>query len=280
MVAEQCFNKENWGIISAVLGNKQNRNTLVNSLWFNKDFKDLQKTLKEDKIYDNSEWKIIKTTFETKLNEILAEKKRLHNLKKDYEDFLNTNKSFSKIIKDLESTEKEYKNSKIEYDNQKIKVSDLSNNKKNIVYELSVIKSSKPNFFTYWFNRNKRNTYKKALETALNIYNQISDELSIETPVLLKKELIFKQFESLLDKQKNEKINLASQLEKLTTQTEKARLELKNNYADAKFWENIESKKSQESCPWYSEKLKKLQSELFIISLKLNEVFILTANIY
>lgn len=277
-VAEQCINKDNWGIISAVLGNKQNRNTLVSNLWFNKDFKDLQNTLKEDKIFDNSEWEIIKTKFKSKLDEISAEKERLNTFKNDYEAFVQTKRSLFKITQELENTEKDYKDSINKYETQKNKVSELKEGKKEILNELSIIKSSKPSFFTYLFNKNKRNTYKKALETALNIYNQISDELIIEEPILSKSRSDLNRSESLLSLQDNEKTNLTNQLEKLTIQTDNARLELGNNYADTEYWENIESKKSQESCPWYSERLKKLQSELFIISLKLNEVFILTAN--
>lgn len=278
-VAENCINKENWGIISAVLGNKQNRNTLVSSLWFNKDFKDLQNTLKEDKLFDNSEWEEVKTTFINKLNEIYAEKKRLETFKKDYEFFLKTEKSLFEITQNLDNnTKEEYQISKTKCQNQKIKVLELSNNKKEILSELSIIKNSKPNFFYYWFNKNKRNTYKKALQIALNAYNQISEKLNIENPILSKDESDFSHLVSLLQKQETEKSNLKKKVEKLIIQTENARIELKNNYADINYWKNIESKKSQESCPWYSDRLKKLQSELFIISLKLNEVFILTAN--
>jgi superfamily I DNA and/or RNA helicase len=278
-VAEKCINKENWGIISAVLGNKQNRNTLVSSLWFNKDSsKDLQKTLREDKIFDNSEWEKVKTTFKTKLVEISAEKERLNSFKKDCGDYIQVKESLFTMIQDLEKTEKGYKDSKKEYEVQKIKVANLSNDKKEVIYELSVIKDSKPNFFIYWIFKSKRNIYKKALDNALKLYNEISDKLNIESPLLSKKERDFNRLEGLLKKQKNEKTNLTNQLKELAIQTDEARLELKGNYADAEYWKNIESKKSQESCPWYSEKLKQLQSELFIISLKLNEVFILTAN--
>lgn len=277
-VAENCINKENWGIISAVLGNKHNRNTLVSSLWFNKDFKDLQNTLKEDKLFDNSEWEEVKTTFINKLNEIYAEKKRLETFKKDYEFFLKTEKSLFEITQNLDNTKEEYQISKTKCQNQKIKVLELSNNKKEILSELSIIKNIKPNFFYYWFNKNKRNTYKKALQIALNAYNQISEKLNIENPILSKDESDFSHLVSLLQKQETEKSNLKKKVEKLIIQTENARIELKNNYADINYWKNIESKKSQESCPWYSDRLKKLQSELFIISLKLNEVFILTAN--
>lgn len=277
-VAEDCINKENWGIISAVLGNKQNRNNLVSSLWFNKDFKDLQNTLKENKLFDNSEWNKIKAEFIDKLNEISTEKKRLETFKKDYEIYLETEKALFEITQDLENTKAKYEISKTKYQNQKTKVLGLNNDKKEILNELTIIKSSKPNFFTYWFNKNKRNTYKKALEIAQNTYIQISEKLNVENPILSKNESDFNRLETLFKKQENEKSNLTNQLVKLTTLTNNARFELKDNYADTSYWENIESKKSQESCPWYSDKLKKLQSELFIISLKLNEVFILTAN--
>ena len=43
-------------------------------------------------------------------------------------------------------------------------------------------------------------------------------------------------------------------------------LKLGNNYADKEFWMMIDSKRSQESCPWYSPTLKRLQSELFILA--------------
>ena len=277
-VAEQCINKANWGIISAVLGNKQNRNSLVSNLWFNKDFKDLQNTLKEDKILDNFEWESVKTRFQKKLDEISVEKERLNIIRKEYIAFINVQQSLSTLKQEFKRTEKDYKYSKQEYLSQKAINLELTNSKKEIINELSIVKSSKPNLFTFLFNKNKRNTYKKALGTALTIYNQINDKINIESPILSKKESTFNSIEALLNKQENEISDLTSKLKDLTIKTDKARLDLKNNYADNKYWEEIESKKSQESCPWYSDKLKRLQSELFIISLKLNEVFILTAN--
>ncbi len=277
-VAEDCINKENWGIISAVLGNKQNRNTLVSSLWFNKDFKDLQNTLKENKLPDNSEWKKIKAEFVNKLNEISTEKKRLETFKRDYEIYLETEKSLFEITQDIDNTKTKYEASKTKHQKQNTKVLGLNNDKKGILNELSVVKSNKPSFFSYWFNKNKRNTYKRALEIAQNAYIRISEKLNIENSILSKNESDFNYLKSLLQKQETKKINLTQQFVKLNLQTESARNELKSNYADINYWKNIESKKSQESCPWYSDSLKKLQSELFIISLKLNEIFILTAN--
>jgi superfamily I DNA and/or RNA helicase len=277
-VAENCIDKDNWGIISAVLGNKQNRNSLVSSLWFNNDFKDLQKTLKEDKILDISVWEKVKSSFTSKLKEVTIEKERLENLKSEYESFIDTKRLHFQVIKDLENTGNEFLKAKGKYEEQNIKLEKLEKRKKEIIYELSVIKGSKPSFLTYWLNKNKRNTYKKALESALNIYNNVSDELTLQNSIFQNLETNYKRLESLKEKYQKDKVSLTKSLNILTEKTDEAKLELKNNYADTDFWINVESKQSQESCPWYSNKLKKLQSELFILALKLNEVFILTAN--
>jgi hypothetical protein len=91
-VAENCVNEENWGLISAVLGNKENRNKLVSNLWFNenKEISDLQKTLKNNKNLDNTTWDLIVNSFYDKLKEVRIEKERLGNMKRDYEIFLKT----------------------------------------------------------------------------------------------------------------------------------------------------------------------------------------------
>ena len=277
-VAENCINNDNWGIISAVLGNKENRNNLVSSLWFNNDFKDLQKTLKDNKLFDNTKWDNIKEEFANKLSEITAEKNHLEQLKKENNNFDLTNKKLNTLNQNLVYIENDYNSLKKKFDNQKNKVEILSEKKSEILAELSVIKSSKPSFFTYLFNSKKRNIYKKAHISALNSYNQITNEFNIEKSTLSEAEKKYSELESLLLKQKEQKEVLIQKLRVLTSKVTDAKNELKNNYADDVFWNNIEFQKTQESCPWYSQKLKKLNSELFIISLKLHEVFILTAN--
>lgn len=56
------------------------------------------------------------------------------------------------------------------------------------------------------------------------------------------------------------------------------REKLKGAYADASFCSKINTKEVQENAPWYSEKLKRLESELFVEAMKVNESFILLAN--
>lgn len=277
-VAENCISTENWGVFSAVLGNKQNRTNLISSIWYNKDYKDLQKTLKENKLTDNSGWNSIKFEFESKLEEINLEKNRLENFKKDYDKFLVHQNSLLQVSQDLKLNIVAYEDSKIQYENYKKKLENLNLKKSEILNELSIIKSTKPNFINYWLYKSKRGTYNKALEIAINNYNQISFELPFENEKSSISESNCKKLCDLVNKLEYEKSIIEKNLEQLTVKTNNAKLELKNNYADNVFWAKIESKESQESCPWYSSKLKKLQSELFIISIKLNEIFLLTAN--
>ncbi len=277
-VAENCIDENNWGIVSAVLGNKENRNNLVSSLWFNKDFKDLQKTLKEDKLFDNLEWDNIKKEFENKLLEITREKSRLEQFQVEYTDFIISNKNLNKIIQNLENTEKEYNTSKLKLANQKNKIKVIKYKKSATLSELTIIKESKPNIFVYLFNSRRRNLYKIAYNNALKAYNEITDELNTQTSNFDKLESKYSELERLFFNYQKQKNDLEKKLEILTSKIKNAKNELKNNFVDNNFWENIESKETQESCPWYSQKLKKLNSELFVISLKLHEIFILTAN--
>ncbi len=277
-VAENCIDKENWGIISAVLGNKENRNSLVSSLWFNPDFKDLQKTLKENILPDNLEWDKIKKTFKSKLAEIANEKLRLEQFRKEYSDYLSTEEALNELISNTKFIENKCNATKNDFKNQKNKVEFLVKKKSETLNELTIIKSSKPDFFTYLFSSSKRNTYKKAINNAFVTYNQIVSELDVENSNLSQIEKQYSELELPFLNHQEQKTTLASNLKTLTTKVTDAKNELKDNYADNEFWNSIESQQSQASNPWYSSKLKRLNSELFIISLKLHEVFILTAN--
>ncbi len=167
---------------------------------------------------------------------------------------------------------------KNDFKNQKNKVEFLVKKKSETLNELTIIKSSKPDFFTYLFSSSKRNTYKKAINNAFVTYNQIVSELDVENSNLSQIEKQYSELELQFLNHQEQKTTLASNLKTLTTKVTDAKNELKDNYADNEFWNSIESQQSQASNPWYSSKLKRLNSELFIISLKLHEVFILTAN--
>lgn len=167
-VAEQCMDNDSWGLIAAVLGNKENRNILVNNLWFNADFKDLRNTLQDDKLFDNSEWYAVRTTFTNKINEISTEKKRLSLFEKEYGESIIAQESLSKVTAELDNTIIDFDNLSLSFKSKKDKVSKLKEDKREALDELGLIKSSKPGFFSYWLNKGKRYTYKNARDIALN----------------------------------------------------------------------------------------------------------------
>ncbi len=279
-VAESCVNKNNWGLISAVLGNKANRKALVDTLWFNKNqgFKDLQKTLKFNKVENDSDWNDIVCKFNDKLAEVTLEKEKLEIYKKEYLEFLEASRTKNKLEIDAEDNLIKYVESERELKEKEGLIRELKDRKKECLSELVIIKENKPSFFIYWFNWSIRAEYKKYIKLTLREYNDVVETLKTETNLVKQLEVIFNQITTDLHNANyllflhNEKLHV------LQERTEDAKSELKNNYADSTFWREIESKKSQESCPWYSPKLKELQSELFVISLKLNEKFLLNAN--
>ena len=57
-----------------------------------------------------------------------------------------------------------------------------------------------------------------------------------------------------------------------------ARSELDSNFAGGDYWKSTDAEETQKSCPWYSPRLKELQSRLFIKAMEVHEVFILYAN--
>jgi hypothetical protein len=273
-VAENCIDENNWGLFSAVLGNKSNINELISSIWFNKDVKDLQKTLKEDKNTEINKWIEIRTDFKNKLREIEIEKERLYFIKQDYEDYLKIEETISVLRLKLDEKLNKQKLSKNEYESYGISVNELYNKKESLLSEISIVQKTKPNLLIYFFNKNERNQYKIRIDKVLCKYNEISDLINKLEPIY--ENTI--NYSTECDNLRNEIELQEGYLYNVNLDVKKAREELGSNYADKQFWNNIESKESQQSCPWYSKKLKKLQSELFVIALKVNETFILTAN--
>ncbi|RXQ89489.1 ATP-binding protein [Ancylomarina salipaludis] len=277
-VAENCINEDNWGLISAVLGNKQNRNDLVSNLWFNKDFTDLQKTLKLNKVDDSSEWDNIVSVFNLKLDAVAQEKLRLEKFKIEYEDYEETLRLKNQFEREVKEYQLKCTTASGELKKEQNTVDRLKQSKNEALNELTIIQSNKPNFFVYWFNKRIRKEYQSSLQTILNEYNSISSELREQKVALHEVDVLFNELKAVYDKFSNELLKTEKVFEILECKTLQAREELKQNYADNEFWANVESKNSQQSCPWYSDNLKKLQSELFILALKLNEQFILNAN--
>ncbi|CAM1364252.1 AAA domain-containing protein [Tenacibaculum xiamenense] len=271
--------QDHWGVFSAILGNKKNKTKFIDSYWEKwhegkLEKKGLQVYLKENKYRGIREWNDVKVRFKNKLKEVEQEKERLYRIERlsvkqddlfDKQDVLL--KEFEVLTASVKELKKEHKDISIKitkYEGRKLKASE----------RIKFIKSTKPSFFLFWLQSSKRKKYYYDLNEARNKENNV-----------LKKITEFKKrrevFEKEIDKkettlvQKNSDIKLVTKEVNLITSSKN---KLKQNYADKGYWDNIDTKEVQDSCPWYSDKLQSLQIDVFRLSLELNEVFLLTAN--
>lgn len=279
--AEECFGQENWGLISAVLGKKQNRKEFVDKVWY--DFKEstvigLQKELREKKQETNSEWESIVNTFNAKLKEVESEKQKLENYRKDYYTYLEVYQRKELLIRQINELELTYNDIRSTYSDQQTTKEELEARKTELLTELTVLNQNKPGFFIYWFNKRIRKEFKKSLNILLSEYNALKETLLANSIELQKTEHELNKTKATIDSNQKKLETVKKEFERLVTIQAIAQEELGNNYADNSFWAKIESNNSQQACPWYSDTLKRLQSELFILSLKLNETFLFRAN--
>ena len=140
------------------------------------------------------------------------------------------------------------------------------------------VRSTKPGFFRYWLSGKARKNYKQVYGKAYQAYLTAQENL-LKT-------------QGKKEKRKRERTVLLSRLEEARQKREKteaawnacetllaeARSELDSNFAGGDYWKSTDAEETQKSCPWYSPRLKELQSRLFIKAMEVHEVFILYAN--
>ncbi len=284
-VINSCVDNNYWGLISVVLGNMDNRRKVVNSIWNNWDKKDagedekltLQLFLKNNKA-TKQEWETVCAAFKEKQREVTAEKKHLAKSAKECE-------AFEKIKDEKRTCEDKLIDAKTKSENAIQALDDGTKLKQSVeqkktlfLQELSLIKSNKPSFFVYWLSKRIRKEYIKALSNTFSSLNKTSDELIEQANKVIILDDAKNKSEEEYTKITEKIISITNNYNTLKEHTEASKAELKDCYADADFWKNIESKETQQSCPWYSDRLKTLQSELFVLAMQVNETFILYAN--
>ena len=279
-VSEECLDEKYWGIIAAVLGNKENQRKLIGCIWNGNSEKETY-TLKQhlaDYKPTEEEWLGVVSSFERKLSEVKAEKSRLTGFMQNAENIEKIRLKLEDIAYRLTVDEKEL-DTRIEASNLlSAEIDESRRRREEVKTEMQLLQSTRPSFFTYWFSKDVRTQYKKAFASVLSEYNISGERLARQNAELQKLCTEIETLKSKWEKSKREHDEIDEQYKLLLNSVEKAREELKGAYADASFWQRIESKEVQETTPWYSETLKRLQSELFVEAMKVNELFLLRAN--
>lgn len=142
--------------------------------------------------------------------------------------------------------------------------------KKDADRELEQVIRNRPNWLFYWISNSKRTEY-QARYAAVQTKR---DRLALQ---IQKREDLLRGHKQRISNQEN-LLKKSQAVQERYTRHIDIREKLKGAYADASFCSKINTKEVQENAPWYSEKLKRLESELFVEAMKVNESFILLAN--
>lgn len=278
-VSEECLDKEYWGLIAAVMGNKDNQRKLIYRIWEGDSEKETY-TLKQKLRYKptEEEWQNAVSLFKNKLRAVEEEKSRLTGFMKEAEILEKLGTQRAEAENRLLQAAKEL-DKQLEVENSLSAALETGRQRKEkAMAELKLLQSTRPGFFLYWFNKTVRTHYKQALTSALSEYNRMTEEMATRERARQDLALRIEEVKKIREQSRKEYDRINNEYVRLSASAEAARQELKGAYADASFWQRIESKEVQEVSPWYSTKLKQLQSELFVEAMKVNELFILRAN--
>lgn len=268
-------NEECWGLISARLGKKSNINELKQALWFNKESENLQQLYKGDV----PNWEEAKKKFRNKYIEVLNYRKKIkeaventdkyEQVVQEYEDAKNglfTLKSNINAQEDLLKQKIEEQKSVEE------QIEMLTKNKRLLHNRLPLYKK------IFWF------VFKKdPILLELKDVEQKLDKVTMEL-VDINQKIIHLRIK--LDRLKEKLIvteNHFKEIEKTfinsSKQIEKYKKQFGNNFADEKFWRDIQINEiSQMASPWTDKHYDTLREELFYDALMLQKAFILNSR--
>lgn len=142
--------------------------------------------------------------------------------------------------------------------------------KKDADRELEQVIRNRPNWLFYWISKSKRTEYQARYAAVQTKRDRLALQIQKHEELLRGHKQRISNQENLLKK--------SQAVQERYTRHIDIREKLKGAYADASFCSKINTKVVQENAPWYSEKLKRLESELFVEAMKVNESFILLAN--
>lgn len=253
--------KNNWGLFSAMAG--------VELGWHS-----LDEYLKKNNCTEQ-DWHDISLSFFKKLNEVRAEKRRVFALVVMYNEYVTVKKEKEHLDKAVLETTGKLKDMEEALKQMSERHGEISEEKGRLLDIYIRIKEAKPEFWSYTFKKKVKNQYRKDVEDSYTAYKNMSDELLALEHQQRKARNQKEAMENELTDLKSRAAVYNSKYEQLKAKVELAKTALGDSYVVNEFWDAIDFERS----PWYSDELRKLQSELFILAMKVNETFILRANI-
>ena len=277
-VSEGCVDPEHWGLIAAVMGNKKNQRKLIDAIW-NKSPKARKQTLYQSlrdtqQAPTQAQWQETVTSFRNKLQAVRREKQRLMEGMKEAAQWTDLPRMVEEadrhVLDELQELEKLIQGkqtflSETQAGNERQRMA-----LEEVRREQEQVLQSRPHWLSYWISREKRVSYQARLEAVASKIERLTQQVREHDELLQVHEQRLSVQRTKLKQVQGERERYAPLMEVCA--------ELKGAYTDASFCHKINTREAQENSPWYSEELKKLESELFVEAMKVNECFLLMAN--
>lgn len=277
-VSEGCVDPEHWGLIAAVMGSKKNQRKLIDAIW-NKSPKARKQTLYQSlrdtqQAPTQAQWQETVTSFRNKLQAVRREKQRLMEGMKEAAQWTDLPRMVEEadrhVLDELQELEK-----LIQGKQTFLSETQAGNERQRMALEEArreqeQVLQSRPHWLSYWISREKRVSYQARLEAVASKIERLTQQVREHDELLQVHEQRLSVQRTKLKQVQGERERYAPLMEVCA--------ELKGAYTDASFCHKINTREAQENSPWYSEELKKLESELFVEAMKVNECFLLMAN--
>lgn len=277
-VSEGCVDPEHWGLIAAVMGSKKNQRKLIDAIW-NKSPKARKQTLYQSlrdtqQAPTQAQWQETVTSFRNKLQAVRREKQRLMEGMKEAAQWTDLPRMVEEadrhVLDELQELEK-----LIQGKQTFLSETQAGNERQRMALEEArreqeQVLQSRPHWLSYWISREKRVSYQARLEAVASKIERLTQQVREHDELLQVHEQHLSVQRTKLKQVQGERERYAPLMEVCA--------ELKGAYTDASFCHKINTREAQENSPWYSEELKKLESELFVEAMKVNECFLLMAN--
>lgn len=222
----------------------------------------------------HAQWQATIASFKEKLAAVEQEKRTLMKLRKEAQQWKDLPKLAEETDQKILNVEQELKRLRhakkaFESESQVVHNQNLKD-KKDADRELEQVIRNRPNWLFYWISKSKRTEYQARYAAVQTKRDRLALQIQKHEELLRGHKQRISNQENLLKK--------SQAVQERYTRHIDIREKLKGAYADASFCSKINTKVVQENAPWYSEKLKRLESELFVEAMKVNESFILLAN--
>lgn len=291
--SQELIPKESWGLLSAALGNSENRNAFKINFWYGKENKPgFDAYLKS--LYINAENEDLTTIYRAKFN---TARQELHAMSAKFERFRSEAKTFhGQLVENIKNLVKR-QNLNIQIDglktekerlDRKLKAEEENHNSLNakrahMLENIKIHNASKPPFFIIqkWFSTRAYKNWNEPYQRYIGEFNQINQEISVSEK---KQELLKQKLRENL--QESSKLNTTLQpIIQAINSYNKQKQQLHEQYGIA--YANIPDENMyraytkdrdtfHKANPWSSEQLNTLRGGIFLKSLELHRYTILS----